>query len=55
MIGSGVRTRAEKTMTSFILNITFGCADPGRGQVWDHVTGWPVIEEPRAPANGDAD
>jgi hypothetical protein len=55
MIGSGVRTRAEKNMTSFILNITFDCTAPGRGQVWDHVTGWPVIEEPRAPTNGDAD
>ncbi len=42
-------------MTSFILNITFDCTDPGRGQVRGQVTGWPVIEEPRAPANGDAD
>ena len=55
MIGSGVPTRAEKNATSFILNITFDCTAPGRGQVWDHVTGWPVIEEPRAPTNGDAD
>jgi hypothetical protein len=33
MIGSGVRTRAEKTITSFILNITFDCTDSGSGQV----------------------
>lgn len=43
MIGSGVRTRAqmkaEKAMTSFILNITFDCTDPGRGQFWGQVTG----------------
>ncbi|HWN59148.1 MAG TPA: hypothetical protein VNO25_00615 [Streptosporangiaceae bacterium] len=47
--------KAEKDMTSFTLNITFDCTDPGRGQFWGQVTGWPVIEEPRASAGWAAD
>lgn len=35
-------------MTSFILNITFDCADPrALARFWGEVTGWPVTEEPR--------
>ena len=35
-------------MTSFILNITFDCADPrALARFWGQVTGWPVTEEPR--------
>jgi Glyoxalase-like domain len=35
-------------MTSFVLNITFDCADPpALARFWGQVTGWPVIEEPR--------
>ena len=35
-------------MASFILNITFDCADPrALARFWGQVTGWPVVEEPR--------
>jgi hypothetical protein len=35
-------------VSSIIFNITFDCADPrALARFWGHVTGWPVIEEPR--------
>jgi Glyoxalase-like domain len=40
--------KTGKAMTSFILNITFDCADPwALARFWGQVTGWPVTEEPR--------
>ena len=34
-------------MSSFILNITFDCADRGAlARFWAQVTGWPLTEEP---------